>query len=106
MLRTTSAPESSRQCFRLAGGWEEHRGTVAKEILVSWMIIKTHASDLKRSKNRGTCNGACHPDGPLRCHVLTTTGGEQTNPGIEFHLLNTKFRSSKSQMATYLAMAL
>ena len=50
VLRTTSAPESSRQCFRLAGGWEEHRGTVSKEILVSWMNIKIHVSDLKRSK--------------------------------------------------------
>ena len=27
VLSTTSAPESSRQCFRLAGGWVEHRGT-------------------------------------------------------------------------------
>ena len=32
VLRTTSAPESLRQCFMLAGGWEEQRGT-AREVI-------------------------------------------------------------------------
>ena len=32
VLRTTSAPESLRQCFMLAGGWEEQRGT-ARDVI-------------------------------------------------------------------------
>ena len=79
VLRTTSAPESLRQCFRLAGGWEEHRGTVKEHWLVQG--CKMFGDTLSSEQNLSTCHSSCHPDCPLCCHMLPTTGGKQANPG-------------------------
>ena len=87
VLRTTSAPESLRQCLRLAGGWEEHRGTTKGRWLVgfyqnTWesFFLANEESTQSTRLNPCTSNSACHPDCPLGCNMLPTTGSKQPNP--------------------------